>query len=224
VGELLDPRRMPQAYLDDLKVSMSSMHFSAQYQQAPVPLEGNLIKKEWFRFAAAKPRDSKHARVVLSWDTAMKAGELNDYSVCTVWHEYDKLYYLLDVFRAKLEYPELKRKAIALHKHWSPCNVLIEDHGAGTSLIQGLKREKILAIATKPEGDKVMRMSAQSALFEAGQVVFLPDKSWFGDLEAELLAFPGGRHDDQVDSVSQALAWLSRRRRRVWRGYTTGDC
>ena len=203
---------------------MGSMHYNAQYQQAPVPLEGNLIRKEWFRFERRKVRDNEHAKVVLSWDTAMKAGELNDYSVCTVWHEFDKCYYLLDVFRDRLDYPDLKRKAIALHERWKPCTVLVEDHGSGTSLIQDLKREKkIRAIATKPVGDKILRMSAQSPLFEAGQVIFLPDQPWFEDLAAELLAFPNGRHDDQVDSISQALAWFTRARRLSRSGRRVGD-
>jgi predicted phage terminase large subunit-like protein len=221
-GDLLDPSRLPQAVLDEIRSEMGSMHFNAQYQQAPVPVEGNLIKQQWLKFASPPAQDG-NCRLVLSWDTAMKAGELSDYSVCTVWQEYESDYYLLHVFRDRLDYPDLKRKAVELHRRWSPCVVLIEDHGSGTSLIQDLKRERIRAIARKPEGDKVVRMSAQSAKFEAGHVFILRDQAWFEDLKAELLAFPSGRHDDQVDSISQALAWFSRDRRVVRSGTVIGD-
>jgi predicted phage terminase large subunit-like protein len=149
---------------------------------------------------------------VLSWDTAMKATQLSDYSVCTVWQAHEGAYYLLDVIRERMEYPALKRKAIELYQFWNPCTVLIEDHGSGTSLIQELTREKIYAIGIKAEKEKALRMAAQSAKFEAGSVFFRERQPWLEDLKAELLAFPNGRHDDQVDSISQALQWLEERR------------
>ena len=93
----------------------------------------------------------------------------------------------------------------SLAKKWNAQRVLVEDTGAGTSLVQELRDKISGIIAVKPEGDKASRMAVASAKFEAGQV-FLPERApWLPDLEAELFAFPGGRHDDQCDSISQAL-------------------
>jgi predicted phage terminase large subunit-like protein len=93
---------------------------------------------------------------------------------------------------------------------WATTNLIIEDKGSGSSLIQSLKSEGIWAHQhhDKLEGDKVMRLSAQAAHFHAGFVPFLQDAAWLGELMLELLGFPGVRHDDQVDSVSQALAFI----------------
>ena len=99
--------------------------------------------------------------------------------------------------------------------------MVIEDKGSGTSLIQDLRREGVVRpIAFTPEGDKLTRMSAQSAKIEAGQVHLPKQASWLGDFKTELLAFPNGRHDDQVDSLSQFLTWIEQRRSRRMRvGY-----
>ena len=98
--------------------------------------------------------------------------------------------------------------------------VIIEDAGSGTPLIQDLAAESLRAIPFKPEGDKQLRMSAQSAKIEAGHV-FLPYKApWLDEFETEVMAFPHGAHDDQVDSMAQALDWVSRRiRNQVRQGY-----
>ncbi len=97
--------------------------------------------------------------------------------------------------------------------------VLIEDKGSGTHLIQDLRRDGTLRpIPIQPEGDKVTRMSAQTAKIEAGYVLLPERAAWLQDFQTEILQFPHGRHDDQVDALSQALAWVSRRRfePRMW--------
>jgi predicted phage terminase large subunit-like protein len=104
-----------------------------------------------------------------------------------------------------------------LAKRWNARRVLVEDAGAGTSLVQELRGRVSAIIAVKPEGDKASRMAVASAKFEASQVLLPERTSWLPDLEAELFVFPGSRHDDQCDSISQALldknnsfmAWLS---------------
>src|SRR4029078_10155589 len=119
---------------------MGSADFSAQYQQEPVPAGGNLIKWSWFSTYDKPPRWKDGDRLILSWDTAMTAGELSDYSVCLVLQVRGDMVYILDVFRARLEYPDLKRKVIESHRQWraatSNCALLIEDKGSGMSLIQ----------------------------------------------------------------------------------------
>ncbi|MHC4933939.1 MAG: phage terminase large subunit, partial [Planctomycetota bacterium] len=94
--------------------------------------------------------------------------------------------------------------------------VLIEDAGSGMALIQDLPTEgKLRPIAVKPDGDKIVRLEGQSAVIEAGHVILPEEAPWLGDFEVELLAFPFGRYDDQVDSLSQFLTWAAKQHRRV---------
>jgi predicted phage terminase large subunit-like protein len=118
----------------------------------------------------------------------------------------DKRWYLIDVWRRRVDYPALKAAAMTLAKLRNARRVLVEDAGAGTSLVQELRGKVSGIIPVKPTGDKASRMAVASAKFEAGQV-FLPEWApWLAEFEAELFAFPGSRHDDQCDSVSQALS------------------
>jgi predicted phage terminase large subunit-like protein len=223
VGELLHPARESQATLDAMKTTMGSATFAAQYQQSPVPPGGNMIDWKWFQWF--DPDDPTIDNVAISWDTAMKPTELSDYSVGTVWTRKGDTYYLLDVIRARLDFPGLKRKVIEVYERWRPfCQptLLIEEAGSGTSLLQELRVRSIPAIPIRPKDDKIMRMSEQCAKIEAGAVYLPRNAPWLGDLKAEVLAFPHGLHDDQVDSISQALKWLSYRRREpLWTSVPT---
>jgi len=213
VGDLLQPAREPQDILDSLKAQMGSFAFSAQYQQNPVPADGEMIKWSWLRTYQAPPERQSGDRIVHSWDTAMKGTETADYSVCTVWLVRGDEYYVLEVIREKLDYPALKKRVIALRERDKPVNILIEDNGSGTSLIQDLRSMRIATIPIAPEGDKVTRMYARCAAPEAGKVLLPERAAWLDDFKTELLQFPHGRHDDQVDSLSQALAWIEEGRR-----------
>jgi predicted phage terminase large subunit-like protein len=204
-GEVLQPAREPKGVLDAIKHQLGSDLFAAQYQQEPVPPGGAMIKRAWVQRYSVLPPPSSRARIVQSWDTAAKNGPDNDWSVCTTWRIEPHAYYLLDVHRARHDYPSLKARALTLAERHRPWSILIEDAGTGTALIAELRRLGRVVIAVRPEHDKITRMSVQSAKFEAGQV-YLPERApWLADFEAELFAFPNGRHDDQVDSVSQAL-------------------
>jgi predicted phage terminase large subunit-like protein len=217
-SDVLHPEREGRAALDAIKRDVGSLMFSAQYQQRPVPVEGNLIRRAWFRYfdPAALPSPSYATRIVQSWDIAMQTSEKNDYSVCTTWRVEKNDVYLLDLFRGRLEYPDLRRKVIALAQQHRPATILIEDAGPGMSLLQDLRNSMpaglIRPIGVRPVGEKVDRMAAQSAKFEAGQVHLAKDATWHAEFLSEMLAFPNGRHDDQVDSVSQLLTW----RQNVW--------
>ena len=211
VGDLLDPIREPLHVLDQIKQSMGSANFAAQYQQQPTPPEGELIKWAWFKSYEAAPRNG---RIIQSWDTASKAGELNDYSVCTTWMIAGYDYYLLDVFRGKLQYPDLRRAVIDQQHRWNSTVILIEDKASGMALAQDFRgselRQAGYPIRIEPEADKITRASAQSNKIEAGRV-FLPRSApWLNDLRVEILQFPYGRHDDQVDSITQFLKWASK--------------
>ncbi len=204
--------------LDGIKADIGSLRFSAQYQQRPVPAEGNLIKRKWFQAYEDRPERRPGDRVVQSWDVATSTNEANDYSVCTTWLVRKKDYYLLHVLRDRFEHPALKRKIISMARDHGANRVLIESAGIGKPLIQALREDSTPGvpkpIAIKPDGDKLVRMEAQTAKIEAGQVFLPKDAPWLGDFLDELLAFPKGRHDDQVDSVSQFLTWVGNRRNR----------
>jgi predicted phage terminase large subunit-like protein len=205
-GDVLWPGREPRDVLEMYRRELGSDIFSAQYQQAPMPPEGAMIKRRWVMRYSTPPVRRPGSRVIQSWDTASKGGAENDWSVCTTWLFQDAQYYLLHVHRGRYDYPELKRRALLLAEQHRPTKILIEDTGTGTALAQELRRSGRPAIAVKPEGDKVARMSVQSAKFEAGLVHLPAHASWLAEFEAELFAFPNSRHDDQIDSVSQALA------------------
>ena len=218
IDELIDPRRESAAVLEDLKRTLGSYDFSAQYQQTPAPPGGAMIKLNWFSRYRQHPGYEEGDVIVQSWDTAAKATEISNFSVCTTWYRKKDEFYLLDVFRARLDYPALKRKVVELRQRFDrmrmPIKVLIEDKSSGTQLIQELREQKLVrATAVIPEGDKIMRMHAQSSKIEAGQVHVPFEAPWLQDFETEMMQFPNGKFDDQVDSVSQFLGWVDYRRR-----------
>ena len=212
VGDVLHPERESKDTLERIRTESGSLKFSAHYQQRPVPLEGNLIRRDWFRNYQRLP-EAPVKRVVQSWDVAMATAISNDYSVCTTWHVVKDDYYLIDVFRGRLKYPDLRRKVASLAADHGAQTILIEDAGPGMALLQDLRRDlprgMTRPIGQKPEGSKADRMVAQSAKIEAGHVHLPQEADWLGTLLLELLGFPSGRHDDQVDSVSQFLNWIS---------------
>ncbi len=209
---VIDARRESLQELEKLRQSMSTLHFSAQYQQEPIPLEGNIIKREWFKEYDAAPVCAGNDRLVTSIDTAMKGDPLADFSVATVWLARGEHSYLIDLWRERVDYPNLKRAIQQLRTKYPLASLLIEDKGSGTSLIQELRVENIAVVSITPEGDKVTRCAAISAQFEAGCVFFPKSAVWLDNLKAELLGFPNVKNDDQVDSVTQALNWIARHR------------
>ena len=152
---------------------------------------------------ARKPR----TKIIQSWDTAAKDGEQNDYSVCTTILVDGEDYYLLDVLRGRFDFPRLHQMALAQAERFKPTKVLVEDASVGIALAQVLRSKGRFRVeAVKVEHNKEMRFFIQLAKFEAGHVFFPRNAPFMPDLLAELLAFPRGKHDDQVDSLSQALA------------------
>jgi predicted phage terminase large subunit-like protein len=156
-GDLLHPEREPLEVLEEYKAGLGEYAWSAQYQQSPVPFGGGMVKDAWWGSYATAP--DRFDQILQSWDTANKAGELNDYSVCTTWGKKGPHIYLLHVFRKRLNYPELKRAVRDMAEHFEPSRILIEDRASGTQLIQELHQEGLHAVTgVEPVGDKVMRM------------------------------------------------------------------
>ena len=198
-GEALHPAREPVAMLEHLRHMIGEYNFAGQYQQAPTPLGGGLVKAAWFKHYGASELPQRVDRIVQSWDTASKATELSDFSVCTTWGILVKDLYLVDLLRRRMEYPELKRAVRAQYERFRPSVVLIEDKASGTQLIQELIHEGRYAVTRyQPQTDKVMRMHAQTAKIENG-FVHVPDTApWLAPYLRELTVFPHGKHDDQV--------------------------
>jgi predicted phage terminase large subunit-like protein len=175
-----------------------------------VPPEGNIVRREWLRTYSQRP--SSFDMVIASWDTASTLSETSDYSVGTVWGAKGLDFYLLDLVRGRFEVPELRREVLRLSQTWKADQTIIEDADIGRAITQDLRRSgEWRAILRRPRFDKEARFLAQSARFESGQVHVPQDAPWLAGWLDELLAFPNGKHDDQVDSTSQALDYLTAR-------------
>jgi predicted phage terminase large subunit-like protein len=210
-GEALHPERQPVVTLDQIRRTIGEYNFAGQYQQAPSPQGGGMIKAAWFRNYAANERPDKFDQIVQSWDTANKASELSDFSVCTSWGIKGKDLYLLHVLRRRMEYPELKRAVCEQCAAFAADVVLIEDKASGTQLIQELIEQGLHAVTRyQPQADKIMRMHAQTAMIENGFVHLPKEAAWLAEYLHELTVFPKGKHDDQVDSTAQMLDWFKR--------------
>jgi predicted phage terminase large subunit-like protein len=207
-GEALHPEHEPIETLHNIELTLGPDVFAAQYQQDPVPEGGAMIRREWFQYYDDPPARVPGARVIQSWDTAAKDGAQNDWSVCTTWLIFEKNYYLLDLVRGRFEYPLLRDTAIELANRFKPDEILIEDASTGIALAQDLREQGEFYINLKKiEHDKIGRVYVQQAKFAAGRVWFPSNAPYLPELERELLTFPQSRHDDQVDSVTQALAY-----------------
>jgi len=208
-GEALHPEREPLEILNQIKEALGEYNFCGQYQQAPAPLGGGLVKAEWFKTYTAADVPEKFEMTFQSWDTANKPTELSDFSVCSTWGVKEKHLYLLQVIRKRLGYPELKRAVREQAEVFGPQTILIEDRASGTQLIQELVGEGMYAIKSyEPAMDKIMRMNSVTSAIENG-FVHLPDKAcWLAEYLHELTTFPKGKNDDQADSTSQALDWF----------------
>ena len=196
---------------------MGKQTFSCQYQQNPVPNEGEIIQFDWFQSYDEIDIGDREVLIYQSWDVAAKTGSNHDYSVCTTWLIDDYHYYLLDVYRARLPFPALVRKVDELAVKYKVSRVIVEDVGIGVALFQAVGQamsadRRYTVRKYNPKQDKITRMRAQSAVIESGRV-FLPRSApWLEAFKRELVQFPHGTHDDQVDSLSQLLTYHERSR------------
>jgi predicted phage terminase large subunit-like protein len=210
-GEVLHPEREPLSVYEAMRQNIGEYNFLSQYQQNPAPPGGAMIKTGWLRYYEPGEQPAKYSQIVQSWDTANKSTELSDYSVGTTWGVLYRKYYLLDVFRKKLNYPDLRRAILEQARKYNAKNIVIEDKASGTQLIQDLNSDLVWGVnAYKPPPgtDKIMRLHSQTAQFENGFVQLPRSAPWLADYTAELTGFPGTRYDDQVDSTTQFLDYI----------------
>ena len=212
-GDLLHPTHEPAEVLREIKKSMGTMLFSAQYQQSPEPAGGKIIKRKMLQYYSEIERLPTD-RIVLSWDIALSEQEAGDYSACVVLLNRGDLYYVLEVIRGKFPFDKLKDKIIEVKQRYGrAASLVIEESPISHGLIQSLREKHTNVVDIKPDRDKQSRLISQIDLFEGGSVLLPKNAPWLEAFVAELLSFPG-RHDDQVDALTQGLAW----RREAWRG------
>jgi predicted phage terminase large subunit-like protein len=206
-GEALWPSRFSLDTLQSIRAAIGGAAWNSLYQGRCSAAQGTIFKRDWFRTYREPP--ATFQRIIQSWDTGFKTGRENDFSVSTTWGTTENGYYLLSLWRDKVEFPELKRQVASQAEQWAPHAILVEDAASGQSLIQELKvATRFAVLPIKPDSDKVSRAQAVTPLFEAGKV-FVPEGAvWLSDYLDELAAFPASAHDDCVDSTSMALNYL----------------
>jgi predicted phage terminase large subunit-like protein len=207
-GEILHPEHEPVDALIELKRNMGPFAFSAQYQQSPIPPGGTIIKRKWLTtYGDDDIRPQPGDQIVMSWDIALSETESGDYSACVVLVRRREVFYVLEVIRGRFPFETLKRKVMEVKERYgSAGTLLIEDSPISRGLIQSLREQFVNVTIYKPDTDKRSRAIAQTDLFAGGSVRLPRRAGWLEDFTAELLAFPG-RHDDQVDALTQGLAW-----------------
>lgn len=186
--------------------------WSAQYQQNPTGEEGALVKREWWKMWE-EDRPPPCDFIIQSWDTAFTKNERSDYSACTTWGIFyinenpnDANIILLDALKERLEFPELKARAMQMYKEWEPDACVIEAKASGAPLVFELRRMGIPVQEYTPTrgNDKISRVNSVADMFASGKV-WAPRKRWAEEVIEELAAFPNSDHDDLVDSTTQAL-------------------
>jgi predicted phage terminase large subunit-like protein len=179
----------------------------------PLPEMGLMLKRDWLKTYDHLPVKQPGDQIVQSWDTAAKATETADYSACLTFLVRNKNeYFLIDVLRDRLEFPELS-KLVVTHslKHQADA-ILIEESNSGIPLIQCARKDGLQGVlGIKPFKDKITRMMGQTPKLEAGSLSIPKTAPWLIDFLTEYLAFWKGRHDDQIDCLSQFLAWQGAR-------------
>jgi predicted phage terminase large subunit-like protein len=195
-----------------LKEELPPYKWNAQYQQTPTGEAGAIVKREWWR-RWERDRPPACEFIIQSWDTAFTKGERSDYSACTTWgvfnldeDENNVNIMLLDAFKDKWEFPELKQQALASWKEWQPDAFVIEAKAAGAPLVFELRRMGIPVSEYTPSrgNDKFARLNSVTDLFASGKV-WAPDKRWADEVIEEMARFPNAEHDDLLDSSVQAL-------------------
>jgi predicted phage terminase large subunit-like protein len=202
--------------IESLQQTRASMHhimwqWYAQYQQNPTAAEAAIIKRDWIRWWE-KDDPPRIDFIVQAFDTALTTKERSDFSVCHTWGVWEndddgtQNVILLNKVKGKYEFPELKAMAHEQYKLWEPDSVIVEAKASGQPLIDEMRRSGIFVQDFSPgKGqDKIARLNAVADMFASGHVWF-PENAWAAATVEEILAFPAGEHDDEVDTMTLAM-------------------
>jgi len=213
-GNPLWPQFWSLNELSALKNELPNQKWMAQYMQQPTSDASAIVKREWWQIWEHDNPPSCEF-VLQSWDTAFEKSNRADYSACTTWGVFyqpddtgimQANIILLNAFRQRMEFPLLKKKAIEEFKEWDPDSIIIEKKASGAPLIYEMRAMGIPVQEFTPSkgNDKISRLNAVSDIFASGRV-WIPGTQWAEEVVDEVASFPGGEHDDYVDSVSMAL-------------------
>ena len=213
-GTPLWPGFWKKEELESIKAEIPVAKWEAQYQQNPTSEEGAIVKREYWKiWEGDTPPPCEY--IIQSWDTAFETSNRADYSACTTWGVFDREdrhgnmvpnIILLDALKQRMEFPDLKKKAVELYREWNPDTTIIEKRAAGAPLVYELRKAGVPVSEYTPyKGqDKISRVNAVVDLFASG-MVWRPDRRWAEEVAEEMAEFPHGEHDDLTDSASQAL-------------------
>ena len=200
--------------LEALKNELPNGKWMAQYMQEPTSDVSAIIKREWWK--QWEHEDPPYCEFLIqSWDTAFLKTQRSDYSACTTWGVFYRPndrgvdvanIILLNSFKRRMEFPELKQTAFEHYKEWEPDSIIVEAKASGAPLVFELRAMGIPVQEYTPSkgNDKIARLNACADLFASGRV-WVPCTAWAEELVEEVASFPSGEHDDLVDSMSQAL-------------------
>lgn len=210
-GQALCPERYPIEALLEQKSNMHDFKWNALYQQRPSKDTGSIFNRAWWKRYDPRMLVGERGHRVQFWDTAQKPGISNDHTVCATWEKRESGLYLLDVWREKVEAPDLETAYVDMYNKFNPHAVQVEDTSAGSSLIQFSRRKyrHIPVIAYLPKGDKELRAINASPLVKSGICHIPEDAPWAEDFIAEHDNFPTTDEDDQVDTTSQMAEYFN---------------
>tara|TARA_R110000868_G_scaffold415_1_gene3338 strand:- start:4633 stop:5898 length:1266 start_codon:yes stop_codon:yes gene_type:complete len=213
-GKPLWPEFWSLEELSALKEELPNAKWQAQYMQQPTSDVSAIVKREWWKvWDSERPPSCEF--IIQSWDTAFLKTERADYSACTTWGVFYQdddrgvnraNIILLNAFKKRMEFPELKARAYEEFKEWDVDSLIVEAKAAGSPLIFELRAMGIPVQEFTPSkgNDKIARLNAVADMFASGHV-WVPNTHWAEELIEEVASFPSGEHDDLVDSMTQAL-------------------
>jgi predicted phage terminase large subunit-like protein len=223
-GNALWPEFWPLDQLLAIKADIPLAKWNAQYQQTPTAEEGAIVKREWWKVWQSNDPPENIEFIIQTWDTAFTQKTNANYSACTTWGIFQREFdeggktltqsniILLDAFRKRMDFPELKSEALRQYKYWKPDAFIVEAKASGQPLIFELRQMGIPVSDFTPvrgsksaPNDKIARLNGVSDIFRSG-LVWAPDRKWAEEVVEEVASFPAGDYDDLVDSTVLALA------------------
>lgn len=220
-GKALVPELHSLEKLLETKAMLTPAQWAALYQQQPVVDGGNIFLEHWFRRWNEANIPDHFDMMIASWDLTFKDANTSDYVVGQIWGTKGADFYLLDQLRDRLSFTGSKEAVRTMHEKYPQAHgKLIEDKANGPAIIDELKSEISGILPINPKGSKVARAYAVTPFFQAGNVYIPEDETkfpWVNDYVAEMISFPAGAHDDQVDATTQALNYLRKPSLNIWR-------
>lgn len=208
-GEALHPERFSLERLLSIQRTIGSRDWAALYQQRPVPKEGALFKLDNFKRYNEKSKPAQFDLMIGSWDMTFKDNKTNDFVVGQIWGRKGADFYLIDEFRGQWDFVKTLDIFVNVAEKYHNVNAwLVEDKANGSAIISTLKKHISGIKPITPKESKIARAEAIGTYIESGNVYIPEQANYVNDLEFEIVNFPAVEHDDQIDSMTQALNYF----------------